>query len=302
MRISSNLFFQTGLNSMNAQQADLMHLYKQVGSGQRMVTPSDDPLAAAQAINVSQTLAMSERYADNRAVASRNLGMQDNILSSVVFQLQDVKTRLVEAGNGTWADIDRATLAEVFETAREGLLNLANSTDGNGQYLFSGAYGKTAAFDAAGNYQGSSDARLIQVDQTRQMDSADTGDNIFEVGGANLFHSLDDMITALRTPIVDAAASDAFRNTLNDTMRDVDAIYNNVLSVRASAGTRMNELTALDTSGNTRILEYKNQLSQLEDLDYYTAITQLQLRTTALEAASQAFMKIQGTSLFNMNR
>src|SRR5690606_36452205 len=95
MRISSNLFFQTGLNSINAQQSDLVHLYKQVGSGKRMVTPSDDPLASAQAINVSQTLAMGERYAANRKVANQNLGMQDDVLSSVTLQLQDVKTRLV---------------------------------------------------------------------------------------------------------------------------------------------------------------------------------------------------------------
>lgn len=302
MRISSNLFFQTGLNSMNAQQSDLMHLYKQVGSGQRMVTPSDDPLAAAQAINVSQTLAMSERYADNRAVATRNLGMQDNILSSVVFQLQDVKTRLVEAGGGTLTDIDRQALAQVLETSREGLLNLANSTDGNGQYLFSGAKGKTVPFQADGSYAGSEDPRLIQVDQTRRMDSANTGSTVFSVNGDNLFQALDEMVQALSNPITDQASSDVFRNTLRGTMEKVDNIYDNILSVRASTGTRMNELAALDASGNTRVLDYRNQLSQLEDLDYYTALTQLQLRSTALEAASQAFIKIQNTSLFNMNR
>lgn len=505
MRISSNLFFQTGLNSINAQQADLVHLYRQVGSGQRMVNPSDDPLAAAQAINVSQTLAMSERYATNRQVASRNLGMQDNILSSVVTQLQSVKTQLVEAGNGTWSDVDRATLAEVFEAARDSLLNLANSTDGNGQYLFSGAKGKTAAFGADGSYLGSADPRLIQVDQTRLLDSADIGSNIFsraapgtvgyvtipntgnsgtaavsgyditnttglaagravqiefiddlvtpgsmgyrvtipsesgmplvyqddlpaadadgayslmdpalglsvtlsgipadgdgfemvplhtprytvetsggpamvrsvsgydgsmplnmvyeedspgsgvwgfrvdgvhhpstldpatnrvsvDVDGVeivfdsepddgqsftiasgqdsqnrnelNLFSALDDIIGALRSGTGTEAASVHFQNTLSSTMQRVDAVYNNVLSVRASAGTRMNEVTALDSAGGTRILEYRNQLSQLEDLDYYTAITQLQLRTTALEAAAMAFQKIQNISLFNLN-
>lgn len=294
MRISSNLFFQTGLNSINAQQSDLVHLYKQVGSGKRMVAPSDDPLAAAQAINVSQTLAMSERYAANRQVANRNLGMQENILGSVTLQLQDVKTRLVEAGNGSLSDIDREALAEVLETAREGLLNLANSTDGNGQYLFSGAKGNSPAFLADGTYDGSTHPRLIQVDQTRQMNSADIGSDIFEAGGANLFLTLDDAITALRMPGQDMTA-------LNSAMRDVDAIYDNILSVRASGGTRLNEISALESSGSTRIMEYKNQLSKLEDLDYYTAITQLQLRTTALEAAGMAFQKIQNTSLFNMN-
>src|SRR5690554_285823 len=179
MRISSNLFFQTGLNSINAQQADLVHLYRQVGSGKRMVTPSDDPLAAAQAINVSQTLAMGERYAANRKVASQNLGIQDNVLRSVTLQLQDVKTRLVEAGNGTMSDTDRATLAEVLSGARDALLNMANSTDGNGQYLFSGSKGNSAPFTETGKYVGDSSHRLIQVDQTRQIIANDLGSDIF---------------------------------------------------------------------------------------------------------------------------
>ena len=407
MRISSNLFFQTGLNSINAQQSDLMHLYKQVGSGKRMVTPSDDPLAAAQAINVSQTLAMSERYADNREVATRDLGIQDNVLRSVTLQLQEVKTRLVEAGNGSWSDADRATMAEVLERARDSLLNLANSTDGNGQYLFSGALGDRPAFGADGSYQGNAHTRSIQVDQTREMVSADIGKLIFSravpgttghivvpglgnstaVGGAsvtvidtegsavgkqveieitgpqsydvrigsttiqglaydpdqgvllgddfgvefrlpgqaeqgdrytlvslesseaseglNLFTTLNDLVQALRAPVHQAddsaLASVQFRNMLDSAMQRVDVIYDNVLSVRSSTGARMSELGMLDESGAARILDYKYQLSQLEDLDYFSAITQLSLRSTALEAASAAFQKIQNISLFNMN-
>lgn len=515
MRISSNLFFQTGLNSINAQQADLVHLYKQVGSGQRMVTPSDDPLAAAQAINVSQTLAMTERYAANRQVANQNLGMEENILNTVTLQLQDVKTRLVEAGNGTISAVDRATLADVLELARDNLLTLANSTDGNGQYLFSGAKGNTAPFNPDGSYAGDSLQRLIQVDQTRQLASADVGSDIFsraapgtvgyvtvpgsantgtaavtaydmtnnaglaagrsvqiefidsttnpgelaykvsiptEAGttleyefdfptnadgsladpavlldadlglnitltgtpalgdgfemvpmhssvytlesspGAtsvvrsvsgydgqrlemhytmvddptdpndppaqvegfvvngqeyvatidpgtgrvsvavgdidiefdteptigdtftisasagsqsreqlNVFQALDDIVAALRSTGTSEADQTNLINAMKSALQRVDVTYNNVLAVRASVGTRMNEISALNSSGSTRILDYKYQLSQLEDLDYYTAITQLQLRTTALEAAAMAFQKIQNTSLFNLN-
>src|SRR5690606_19336906 len=82
-------------------------------------------------------------------------------------------------GNGTLSDVDRATLAEVLQGARDALLNLANSTDGNGQYLFSGSKGNTPAFSENGTYIGDSSQRLIQVDQTRQMATADLGIDIF---------------------------------------------------------------------------------------------------------------------------
>ncbi|MBP6020020.1 MAG: flagellar hook-associated protein FlgL [Burkholderiaceae bacterium] len=179
MRISSNLLFQTGLNSMNAQQSDLMHLYQQIGSGQRMVTPSDDPLAAAQAINLSQSQAQNARFNENRSVAMQNLGVEDNTLSSVVTLMQNIKTTMIEAGNGTMSDADRMTLSTVLTSARDTLLGLANSTDGNGQYLFSGSRGDVVPFDNNGNYQGDARQRNIQIDQTRQLSSSDIGSDVF---------------------------------------------------------------------------------------------------------------------------
>src|SRR5690606_35183028 len=117
----------------------------------------------------------------------------------------------------------------------------------------------------------------------------------------NLFASLDDIIKALENPATTPEQQAKLQNALNSALQRVDVTYNNVLSVQASAGTRMNEIASLDSNGAARVLDYNYQLSQLEDLDYYTAITQLQLRTTALEAAAMAFQKIQNTSLFNLN-
>src|SRR5690606_19899744 len=113
------------------------------------------------------------------SVATRSLAMEENVLNSVTLQLQDVKTRLVEAGNGTLSSVDRNALAEVLSLARESLLNLANSTDGNGQYLFSGSQGNKAPFLTDGRYVGDTMQRLIQVDQTRQLSSSDIGSDVF---------------------------------------------------------------------------------------------------------------------------
>lgn len=187
MRISSSLIYNTGLNTINAQQSDLMHLYQQIGSGQKMVTPADDPLAAAQAINISQSQALNSRYAANRAVANQNLGTEENALGSLTDLLVSVRTSLVQAGNGTLSDADRGTLADVLRNAQKTLLGIANTTDGNGQYLFSGSLGGTAPYQLAnpGNpnsgyqYKGDSLQRDIQADQTRRIAGGDIGSDIF---------------------------------------------------------------------------------------------------------------------------
>ncbi|MGX5660235.1 flagellar hook-associated protein FlgL [Castellaniella ginsengisoli] len=418
MRISSSLVFQTGLKTINTQQSDLLHLYQQIGTGQKMVTPADDPLGASQAINLSQSQAQNARYADNRAVANQNLGTEEDALSSLTMLLQDVRTRLVEVGNGTLSDADRGTLAGILRQARDTALGIANTTDGNGQYLFSGSRGDIPAYDAGGNYSGDTLQRLIQADQTRRIAGSDVGQDLFEraqpgtrdylsaagtgntgtavlgsaeimdhslgnadakfsfsiqfdatgtsytvtatdvsttppgapVVGApqpwtagqksldlgqgttleirgepaggdtftaeplkhstvpgqtslNLFKALGDLADALEQPAQgDEQAQARLHNLMNTTSQTLATLYDNVLTVRASVGARMNELTALDNSGTQRNLGYAKALSGIEDLDYYEASTQLSLRKMALEGAGLAFQTIQGLSLFNRNQ
>lgn len=403
MRISTSQFFQTGLNSINQQQSDLVRIFQQIGSGQRMVNPSDDPLAAAQSISLEQSRSMNARFGENRAVAMRSLGEEENILNAITVQLQSVKTRLVEVGNGALSDSDRHTLSTVLKSSLDTLVGLANSKDGSGQYLFSGAKGNTAPFDSTSYaYNGDQSKRLVQVEQTRQLDSADHGADIFmranpganvyvssaalsntgtgvvgspsldspaanngasyeisfnadgtynlkwgsdelqnqvlpeadkegnrrlslpdgvsvqlsgtpQVGdsftvelssdsGMNLFQTLSSMISALELPQTGSETNQAqFRNVLNAVMQRVDQHYDNVLTVRSSVGTRMNELDALSANGDLRNLNYRQELSRLQDVNYYEASTQLELRKSALEAAALAFRKIQSTSLLSMN-
>src|SRR5690606_20079947 len=117
----------------------------------------------------------------------------------------------------------------------------------------------------------------------------------------NIFDTLDDIIKALEADVsIDDAAAASFQNSLATALQKVDVNYNQILTVRSSIGARMNEIEAMDNSGQQRGLGYAQRLSDLEDVDYYQVTAQLQLRTAALEAAALAFKQIQGTSLFNM--
>jgi flagellar hook-associated protein 3 FlgL len=61
-------------------------------------------------------------------------------------------------------------------------------------------------------------------------------------------------------------------------------------------------LNALDSQRNVNdgfVIESKASLSQIEDLDYVSAIALFESQLLALQAAEQAFVKVQGLSLFN---
>jgi flagellar hook-associated protein 3 FlgL len=184
MRLSTSMIYQSGLNGILNSQSVLMRIQEQVSSSRRIVTPSDDPLAAGQAINASQNLSMTGNYGSNRGVANQSLGAEDNALNAAINNITDVMSRVVQAGNGTLSDTDRQTLATVLTNSRDALFALSNTTDGNGQYLFSGYQGGTAAYSkdpTTGKiaYSGDAGQRLIQVEQARQMASADVGSDIF---------------------------------------------------------------------------------------------------------------------------
>ena len=183
MRLSTSMMYANGLKGVLSQETDMNRLVEQIGSGRKFLTPADDPLAAALSINVAQTQSMNATYQLNRNTAKTNLGQENNVLDSVTTALESVRTRVVQAGNGTMSDSDRQALSTALKSAREALLGLANSTDGNGQYMFSGYQGSAAPYvqNAAGQvvYSGATGERTIQVDQSRQMSTSDLGKDIF---------------------------------------------------------------------------------------------------------------------------
>ncbi|HDZ47888.1 hypothetical protein LCGC14_0150830 [marine sediment metagenome] len=115
----------------------------------------------------------------------------------------------------------------------------------------------------------------------------------------DLFRTMEAAIRVLEFPADDPAKKAELRNTLNTSMRDLDNAFDNALTVRASAGARLNELDVIDAVGSNRKINYTQTLSDLVDLDYAEAISEYSLRQVGLQAAQKAFVDIKGLSLFN---
>lgn len=403
MRISTQSFYEQSRTALGTQQSNLLRVQQQMGAGTKILAPSDDPLGATRALAVSQSIALNAQYSAGRAQATQTLMTEEGALQSVTTVLQNIKDLVVQAGNGTMTDTDRATIATVLQSNLDQLQGLANTDDGNGQFLFAGFKSGSAPFvrDANGSikYAGDQGQRLMQVDAARQMAGADDGRSIFQTvqggagyvsaspvgnagsgvfsatsvidmadpnygkdfvisfpsattyqvdtatvppvsivpataytagsviqfgglqvsisgapaagdkfnvltaknAGTDIFSAISDVITALKTPVANAgpAAQANLLNALSTGNRKITNTHDNVLTVRASVGTRLQELDALGVTGDSRNLSDKSHLSDLQDLDYASAIAEFYQRQTALQASQQTFVKIQQLSLFN---
>lgn len=311
MRVSTLMMYQQNMRGITDSQSAWMKYGEQMSTGKRVNRASDDPVAASQAVVLSQAQAQNSQYASARTFATQRVSIEEKTLAQVTMAIQSAQEKIVYAGNGTLSDDDRASLATDLQGIRDQILNLANSTDGNGRYIFAGYKTDTAPFDDQGVYNGGTLNVEQQVDSSRTMVIGHTGNLVFDSATSNakpdadtnIFTALDTAIAALKAPVGDDdTKKDAAAAVIDRTNRSLSNSLNNVLTVRAELGTQLNELDKLDSLGDDRALAQTQQMSNLVDVDWNETISNYTMQQTALQAAYKAFTDMQGMSLFQLNK
>jgi flagellar hook-associated protein 3 FlgL len=114
----------------------------------------------------------------------------------------------------------------------------------------------------------------------------------------SVFTTVNQIVDALNMPNDTSTLQASFRNALNVGMQNLDQALTHIDEVRASVGSRLNVIESERNINESLSVEAESALSVVKDLDYAEAITELNKRTLALQAAQQSFVKVQGLSLF----
>ncbi len=183
MRISSLQVFNTGVSNMLNVQQETARTQQQISSGKRMLSPSDDPVAATQVMQLNQESALRSQYQDNIKQVQNRLEQEDGILNSVNNSLMRVRELTIQANNGANSHADRKSIAEEIAVRAQELLDLMNTRDANNEFLFSGFKGDMQAFVDNGTgtvrYQGDEGQRLVQVASSTYIATGDSGHALF---------------------------------------------------------------------------------------------------------------------------
>ena len=303
MRISTSSAQQTAVNSILDQQSKLQKTQMQLSTGKKLLTPSDDPAAAARSLDLNQGIKQTEQYQSNINAARQRLSLEEGVLQNATEVLHKIKELGVQGLNDTNSPSDRIIIATQMESLNEHLVGLANTKNANGEYLFSGFKSATQAFSKntlSGGYAYAGDAnqRILQIGENRQIADGDPGINVFGApansplpaagANANIFEAIGRFAADLRSNTPNPASLD-----------DVASALDKMLTVEASIGARLNALDNQEGINGDAILNMKTVLSATEDLDYAEAISKFNLQTVSLQAAQQAFTQVKKLSLFN---
>lgn len=320
MRLSTTMIFDQQTRNITNSQTSWLNAGNQMATGKRVVNPSDDPLASAQAVVLAQSQAETSQYKLARQFATQNVSLEDSVLDNVGTAITGAQSALIGASKGSLSDDDRASYATQLSGIRDQLLNLANTSDGNGRYIFAGYKSDAEPYvkDSAGNvtYNGGSNSIQQKVDASRTMITNHTGNQIFNSVTSNaekepdgsasetdVFAMLNSAINALNTPVSDA--DETSKNTVtaavDKSIRGLRNSLNNVLAVRSELGTQLDELGKLDALGSEREVQQSSQMSNLVDADLTSTISNYLLTKQTLTASYKAFQDMSTMSLFQLH-
>lgn len=184
MRVSTSQVFNIANIGMRDAQVAVDKTNQQISSGKRVLSPADDPVAATAILMLNQELARTTQFTKNIDTADNNLSLEDTALQSVVSLIQRLKELTVSSGNTavlTPSDY-KANAAEVDSRLTE-LMNLQNTRNASGQYIFAGFQSQTQPFvnNGGGNYsyQGDEGQLSVQASTTVTVAVSDSGKKVF---------------------------------------------------------------------------------------------------------------------------
>lgn len=290
MRVATNTIFDSTILNLDRTSSDMTNASEVVSSGKRINKPSDDPVGIVTALGLRASLSDLDQMKRNISTGTSFLNASESALTQVNNILTSAKSLTVQMSSATETATDRSNSVGVVDGYLNQILSLAN-TSSAGRYIFGGTNTATAPFSLSEdgsqvNYSGNDTAFSINIGKDTNMAIGEVGKDIFGDGNSgnnNIFKTLIDLKTSLQTNDV-SGIQDAMTK-LGDDMTSINASVSEIGGKLTNINVKQTAITDLETTDT-------NRDSQIEDADISEAVTQLQSKQLAYNAALVASSKI----------
>lgn len=182
-RISSFHNYQSVQNDMRRQESKIHHNQAQLASGKKLLSASDSPLATHYIQKVGQQEEQLRQYLDAIVLVRNRLEHQEVIIANAESSTDEAKRTVMEMINGSFSPEDREAKARELQEMFNNLIELANTQDESGNYMFAGTKPKNQPFfrDNASNvtYSGDDYQRKMRISNSLEIPFNNPGNKVF---------------------------------------------------------------------------------------------------------------------------
>ncbi|PCK08135.1 MAG: flagellar hook-associated protein 3 [Alteromonadaceae bacterium] len=228
MRISSLQVFNIATNSMADATEAVTKTQNQLSTGQRVIRPSDDPVAATKIMQLTEELANIGQFRSNINIAKNNLELEETALTSVNNLIQRIQEVGVQAGNtATLTPNEYGALASEVEARLDELRNILNTRNANGDFIFGGYKSSGEPFsgsiDTGFSYNGDEGQQFIKIANNTTVAASDSGKAAFvDVDSVNNTIRTSVSPTNLSSPPVKISVGEVFDQAQYDSFYPQD--------------------------------------------------------------------------------
>jgi flagellar hook-associated protein 3 FlgL len=292
MRVTQGMLYNSTNQSLASTLSALQSMTEKVSSTKELNRPSDNPADVRSAVQLRDALAELNQFQRNIDTASSRVDAMDNAMANVGDLIQRANELAIAGANGTLGSADRQAMAQEVSQLVESVAQDAGAKYA-GDYVFSGfrvdkpPYTVTGP-GAVGAYQGDHGVVIARIGPASTMQVNVAGDSVFQPAI--------DALTQLKNDLQSGAAVQPA------TITKIQESLDNLLSYRAQVGARANRLEQAKSSQASLVTTNQALLSQLEDADMPSVITELTKRQTTYQATLAVTAKVMQTSLIDYLR
>lgn len=293
---SDSTYFLQNLQRINER---LGRAQREIASGKRVATASDDPDSVSTLLEARAGLARLQQITKNLSRVKTEVDAAESSLQAAVKLFDRVRTLGMTGASGTQTALTRRGLAGELASILDRFVGLAN-TEVDGRFIFSGNNDQTPAYGLDMTqappwtaYQGTAAAREVEhptgvrfrvsMDAQAIFDNPDPDLNVFQ-SVENLRQALlsddDGQIEAALAPLAQVSAH------LNSAL----TFYGNVQAQVIEANDTASRMT----------LRLSTEIASLEDADITEAILTVQQLQFTQEAALKVKAQVPRRTLFDV--
>jgi flagellar hook-associated protein 3 FlgL len=286
MRVTDKILQNVFLSNINKISERTYNSETRYLTGKKINKPSDDPVNALNALTLKSRISEYGQYQRNIEESQSILDNTESSIDQINDIYQELSTLAITGTTDAESEFNSTTVASDVNNLIEQIFSLANTKTPSG-YLFAGTRSDTAPYQAVRDENGEiveikttgSDGDVVQlIGQNLKMKVNVNGEDLFEKNG-NLFELALNLRDNLRSGEI---------QSVKDSLSDFNSATSKIINIQSEIGSKINRVDSAATRIELDLKNFKEFLSNIEDIDSATAIVEYQQDLNSLQSALEA--------------